>query len=132
MGEGSVEIRVRYQETDKFGIVYYANYYVWFEIARTEFFRSAGLPYAGLENKGMYIVIVSSSCQYKQPAYYDDRITVRSWISSVMNTSFTFEYEVLRGKDLLATGKTVQVLVNKERRPVKIPEDIREVIERRV
>lgn len=131
MGEGSVEIRVRYQETDKFGIVYYANYYVWFEIARTEFFRSAGLPYSELEKKGMYIVVAGSSCQYKKPAYYDDRITVRSRISSVMNTSFTFEYEVLRGKDILATGKTVQVLVDKEIRPVRIPEDIREVIGRR-
>jgi acyl-CoA thioester hydrolase len=132
MGAGSVDIRVRYQETDKFGIVYYANYYVWFEIARTEFFRSAGLPYAELENKGVYIVIASSSCHYKQPAYYDDRITVMSRISSVMNTSFTFEYEVLRGKDLLAEGKTVQVLVNKNRKPVKIPENLREVMEGRV
>ena len=131
MGVGSVDIRVRYQETDKLGIVYYANYYVWFEIARTEFFRSAGLPYAELETKGMYIVVVGSSCQYKKPAYYDDQITIRSWISSVRNTSFTFEYEVLNGKDLLAVGKTVQVLVNKDRKPVRIPEDIREVIERR-
>ncbi|MDP2943427.1 MAG: thioesterase family protein [Candidatus Omnitrophota bacterium] len=131
MGVCSVDIRVRYQETDKFGIVYYANYYVWFEIARTEFFRSAGLPYAELEKKGIYIVVVSSSCQYKQPAYYDDQITIRSRISSVMNTSFTFEYEVVKGKDLLATGKTVQALVNKDRKPVKIPEDIREVMERR-
>src|SRR3989338_1795713 len=109
----SVDIRVRYQETDKLGIVYYANYYVWFEIARTEFFRKAGLPYTELEKRGRYIVVVSSSCRHKQPAYYDDQITVRSRISSVMNTSFTFEYEVLRGKDLLATGKTVHVLVNK-------------------
>ncbi len=130
MDAHSVEIRARYQETDKFGIVYYANYYVWFEIARTEFFRGMGLPYAELEKKGIYIVIVNSACQYKQPAYYDDQITVRSRISSVRNTSFTFEYEVMRGKDLLAEGKTVQVLVNKERRPVRIPEDIRELIER--
>ncbi len=128
----SAEIRVRYQETDKLGIVYYANYYVWFEIARTEFFRSIGFSYAGMEQNGIYIVIVNSSCQYKQPAYYDDRISVKSWISSVMNTSFTFEYEVLRGKDLLAAGKTVQVVVNKDRKPVKIPSDIREFIERRI
>lgn len=128
----SIEIRVRYQETDKLGIVYYANYYVWFEIARTEFFRSIGLPYAGMEQNGIYIVIANSSCQYKQPAYYDDRISVKSWISSVMNTSFTFEYEVVRGKDLLAAGKTVQVVVNKDRKPVKIPSDIRELIERQI
>ncbi len=130
MGTHSVDVRVRYQETDKFGIVYYANYYVWFEMARTEFFRSMGFPYTELEKKGVYIVIVNSSCQYKQPAYYDDQITIRSRISSVKNTSFTFEYEVARGKDLLATGKTIQVLVNKDIKPIKIPEDIREFMER--
>lgn len=129
MNVRSVDIRVRYQETDKFGIVYYANYYVWFEIGRTEFFRNMGFPYAELEKKGIYIVIVSSACRYKQPAYYDDQITVKSRVSSVKNTSFTFEYEVARGNDLLATGKTVQVLVNKDRKPVKIPADIRELIE---
>lgn len=130
MSAHSVEIRVRYQETDKFGIVYYANYYVWFEIARTEFFRSMGFPYTELEKKGVYIVVANSSCQYKQPAYYDDQITVRSRVSSLKNTSFTFEYEVMRGNDLLAIGKTVQVVVSKDRKPIKIPEDIRELIER--
>ncbi len=128
----SVNIRVRYQETDKQGIVYYANYYVWFEIARTEFFRSIGLPYTNLEREGRSLVVASSSCQYKHPAYYDNQVTIKCWISDVKNTSFTFDYEVLRDRHLLASGKTVQVFINKDKRPIKIPANIRSVIERKI
>ncbi len=128
----SLDLRVRYQETDQMGIVYYASYYVWFEVARTEYFRSLGAPYRSFERNGAYLVVVNSSCQYKQPAHYDDLITLRSWISSVKNTSFTFEYEVQRGKDVLATGKTVHVFINKNGKPIKIPAKVRGLIERQV
>lgn len=128
----SVDLRVRYQETDQMGIVYYANYYVWFEVARTEYLRNLGYPYRNFERDGAYLVVVNSSCQYKQPAHYDDLITVKSWISSIKNTSFTFEYEVERGKDILATGKTAHVFINKDGKPVKIPLKIRELIEKQI
>ncbi|MFH1778708.1 MAG: thioesterase family protein [Candidatus Omnitrophota bacterium] len=128
----SVNLRVRYQETDQMGVVYYANYYVWFEVARTEYFRSLGFPYRNLEKDGIYLVAVNSSCQYKQPAHYDDQITVKSRISSIKNTSFIFEYEVERDKDILAVGKTVHVFINRKSKPVKIPAKVRELIERQI
>lgn len=128
----SVNLRVRYQETDQMGVVYYANYYVWFEVARTEYFRSLGFPYRNLEKDGIYLVAVNSSCQYKQPAHYDDQITVKSRISSIKNTSFIFEYEVERDKDILAVGKTVHVFINRKGKPVKIPAKVRELIERQI
>lgn len=128
----STELRVRYQETDQMGIVYYANYYVWFEVARTEYFRSLGQPYRSFERNGAYLVVVNSSCQYKRPAHYDDLIAVRSWIASIKNTSFAFEYKVERGKDVLALGKTVHVFIDKNGRPVKIPPKVRKLIERQI
>lgn len=128
----SVNLRVRYQETDQMGVVYYANYYVWFEVARTEYFRNLGFPYRNLEKEGIYLVVVNSSCQYKQPAHYDDQITVKSRISSIKNTSFIFEYEVEREKDILAVGKTVHVFINRKGKPVKIPAKVRELIERQI
>lgn len=124
----STNTRVRYQETDKFGVVYYANYYVWFEIGRTEFFREIKFPYSNWEENGLYIVIASSSCEYKKPAYYDDAITIRSWISELKNSSFTFEYEILRNNELLATGRTVQVMVDKDKKAVRIPRKIKEIL----
>lgn len=128
----SVNLRVRYQETDQMGIVYYSNYYVWYEVARTEYFRSLKYPYRVLEKEGVYLVVASSSCQYKKPAYYDDKIVVRSWISSIKNTSFIFEYEVVRNKDILATGRTVHVFINKKGKPIKVPEKVRVLIERQI
>lgn len=128
----SIDIRVRYQETDQMGIVYYGNYYVWFEVARTEYFRSLGFPYRDFERDKAFLVVVNSSCQYKKPAHYDDLITVKSWISSIKNSSFIFEYEVKRGKDILAAGKTVHVFTNKNGKAVRIPSKVRELIERQI
>lgn len=128
----SINLRVRYQETDQMGIVYYANYYVWFEVGRTEYFRDLGFPYRDFERDKAFLVVVNSSCQYKKPAHYDDLITVKSWISSIKNSSFIFEYEVARGKDVLANGKTVHVFISKHGRPVRIPPKVRELIKRQI
>lgn len=128
----STDLRVRYQETDQMGIVYYANYFVWFEVARTEYFRSLGQPYRSFERDGAYLVVVNSSCQYKKPAHYDDLITVKSWIASIKNTSFVFEYKVERKNKVLALGKTVHVFINKKGKPVKIPAKVRQLIERQI
>lgn len=128
----SVDIRVRYQETDQMGIVYYANYYVWFEVARTEYFRSLGFPYRDFERDKAFLVVVNSSCQYKRPAHYDDLITVKSWISSIKNSSFIFEYEVKRSRDLLAIGSTVHVFISKKGKPARIPSKLGELIERQI
>ncbi len=114
-------IRVRYQETDNMGLVYYANYLVWFEVARTEYLRAAGISYRELENKGLYLVVAKAVCEYKSPARYDDQIAVETWVPSMRNSSLSFEYNVTLGGRLLAAGITDHVFVNKNGRPARIP-----------
>jgi len=118
------EIRVRYEETDRMGVVYYGNYLVWFEIARTEYLRSFGISYREIEEKGLYLIVAEANCQYKSPARYDDLVTVKTWISEFKNTSLKFEYKVRVGERLVATGETVHVFTNKEFKPTRIPEEI--------
>ncbi|TCS83580.1 acyl-CoA thioesterase [Tepidibacillus fermentans] len=116
------EIRVRYQETDQMGVVYHANYLVWFEVARTELVRALGVDYRKLEKMGLYLPVVDVSCQYKLSAKYDDEIIVRSRIAEYSSLRLTMEYEVIRKEDgkLLATGKTKHVWLDQEYRPVRL------------
>lgn len=121
------EIRVRYQETDNMGVVYYANYLVWFEVVRTEYLRAFGVRYADLEKKGIYLIVASASCQYKSPARYDDIVKVKTWISEARNTSLKFEYKLHAGERLVATGESVHVFTNKSFKPIRIPEEIKKL-----
>ena len=119
------EIRVRYQETDNMGVVYYGNYFTWFEVARTEYFRSLRLVYRDLEAKGVYLMVASASCQYKCPARYDDRVNIRTWVSELKNSSLKFEYELYISEKLIAAGESAHVFTNKSGKPISIPEEIR-------
>lgn len=121
------EIRVRYQETDNMGVVYYGNYFVWFEIARTEYLRSLGASYRTLEDKGAYLMVASASCTYKSPARYDDVVRIQSWVSEVKRTSMKFEYKLYVDGRLIATGESVQVFTNKSGKPIRIPHELREL-----
>ena len=118
-------LRVRYQETDNMGVVYYANYFVWFEVARTEYLRSESVSYRELEDGGIYMMVAAASCQYKHPARYDYEVSVRTWISAMKNSSLVFNYEILAKDKLLATGESTHVFTNRSGRPVRIPEAIR-------
>jgi acyl-CoA thioester hydrolase len=119
------EIRVRYQETDNMGVVYYANYLVWFEVVRTEYLRSMGIAYRELEVKGLYLMVVSINCQYKSPARYDDIVRVQTWISDMKNSSLRFDYKLYVGERLVATGDSVHVFTTKSGRPTRIPDEIK-------
>ncbi len=122
------QIRVRYQETDNMGVVYYANYLVWFEVARTEYLRREELSYRKMEEDGMYLMVASASCQYKSPARYDDVVKVETWIPEIKNSSLKFEYKISLGERLIATGESVHVFTNKSGRPLRVPEEIRGLI----
>lgn len=119
------QIRVRYQETDNMGVVYYSNYLVWFEIARTEYFRALGLVYRELEKKGFYLMVASVSCQYKSPAKYDDMVNIKACVPELKNSSLRFEYSLTVGDRLIAKGESVHVFTNENGRPVRIPEEVR-------
>lgn len=119
------EIRVRYQETDNMGVVYYGNYFTWFEVARTEYFRALGLIYRELEARGLYLMVALTSCRYKSPAKYDDIVTVKSSIPEIKNSSLKFEYKLSVAGRLVATGDSVHVFTNRSGHPIRMPEDVR-------
>jgi len=110
-------VRVRYAETDQMGIVYYANYLVWFEIGRVELLRSLGLAYSQLETDHQCILpVVEASCRYKSPARYDDCILIETRPSLLRGSVLKFAYRILRknvdddAPKLLAEGETVHVV----------------------
>ena len=119
------QVRVRYQETDNMGVVYYANYFIWFEVARTEYLRSEGISYRSLEDRGLYLMVASATCQYKSPARYDDIVEIETWVSQLKNSSMKFEYKLFIGERVVATGESIHVFTTKSGKPVRIPQEIR-------
>lgn len=115
------EIRVRYAETDAQGVVYHANYLVYFEVGRGAWLRAQGIDYNELEAGGHFIVVVEARTRYKAPARYDDVLTIRTTLAEVRNRSLTYHYEVLRGGVVVAEGETAHVCVDREGKPVRIP-----------
>ncbi len=119
------KIRVRYAETDKMGIVYHANYLVWFEIGRTEFCRARGFAYRDMEvNDNAFLVVAESYCRYKSPAYYDDELTIRTRITELRKRSLRFGYEVVRGDDqtVIAEGETTHLVTDASNKVRSFPE----------
>lgn len=124
-------IRVRYAETDKMGVVYHANYLVWFEIGRTEYCRSRGFAYREMEEMdGVFLAVAESYCRYKQPAFYDDDLIVRTHIAECRKRSLRFGYEIVRAADktVLAEGETTLIAIDANNRVRSIPEQYREML----
>src|SRR5437762_1311161 len=118
-------LRVRYSETDKMGIVYYANYLVWFEIGRTEYCRARGFAYRDMEeDDGAYLVVAESYCRYKAPAFYDDELLVRTHITELRRRSLRFGYEIMRVSDgqIIAEGETGHVITDSNGRVRSFPD----------
>ncbi len=126
----STTLRVRYAETDQMGVVYYANYFVWMEAARTEMLINLGLPYSRVEEKGIILPVLKAFCKYIKPAKYEDEVEIISWISKLSDLKITIEYEIRRKSDsqLLATGYTEHAFINKNTlKPEKLPEEFKKV-----
>jgi acyl-CoA thioester hydrolase len=129
--EFSWEIRVRYADTDQMSVVYYANYFVWLETARTEFLRSLGIDYRSIEKeKQLALPVIEAYCRYKSPAQYDDIVEIKTKVSQLKNSSLRFDYSLINKEsgELLAEAYTTHVFINNQRRPVRIPEKIREAL----
>ncbi|HXG84894.1 MAG TPA: thioesterase family protein [Pyrinomonadaceae bacterium] len=123
------EIRVRYAETDKMGIVHHSNYLVWFELGRSEFCRARGFSYLEMEEKEDALLVVTEVyCRYKAPAHYEDLIVVRTNVADVRSRSLRFIYEVFRASDetLLAEGETMHVVTDRNKKVRSMPEGYRE------
>jgi acyl-CoA thioester hydrolase len=122
--------RVRYKDTDQMGMVYYGNYFTFFEVGRVEYMRERGIAYKQMEREDdSYIVVAEASCRYLRPARYDDLLRIRTRVSESRRRSIRFAYEILRhdSGELLATGETVHVICNGEGRPKSLPEKYRQL-----
>jgi len=118
-------VRVRYAETDQMGVVYHANYFIWFEIGRVELMRQLGFPYSDIEqDDGLFIPVADARCRYKAPARYDDEVIVRTHLKNVRESFVSFGYELLRADDgtLLAEGETTHIVTDKQMKPARLPE----------
>jgi acyl-CoA thioester hydrolase len=118
-------VRVRYAETDQMGVVYYGNYYIYFEIGRVEYMRGRGVDYKQMElQDDCFIVVAESSCRNHRPARYDDPLRIRTRVTEVKRRTIRFGYEILHDEtgELLATGETVHVVCDSKGRPKSLPE----------
>jgi acyl-CoA thioester hydrolase len=104
-------IRVPYAHTDQMKYVYYANYLVYLEMARSELLREVGLPYTDMEKRGIMLPVVVAHCEYKKPAHFDDLLEIRS-CPEIRGTRLHIDYEIRRGHDLLSTAYTEHVCVS--------------------
>jgi acyl-CoA thioester hydrolase len=122
---GEIQVRVRYAETDRMGLLHHANYLVYFEQARTELLRDAGATYREMEDQGFLLVLTKVEVRYLRPARYDDVLTVRTHVERVTFVRIDHRYEVLRDGELLAEGSSTLACVDRDGRPQALPELLR-------
>jgi len=124
-------VRVRYAETDQMAVVYHANYFVWFEVGRTDLLRHAGWSYRELEAEGVSLPVIEAHCEYLLPARYDDELDVRAEGRLVSPVRIEFTYELIRVSDgvALATGRTVHVGLDRRGRPCRLPARVRAIFD---
>jgi acyl-CoA thioester hydrolase len=121
-------IRVRYAETDKMGVVYYANYFVWFEVARADLLRSLGWTYREMEHAGVSLPVIEAHCEYRKPAKYDDEVEVRTKGRMLSPVRMEFTYEIVRRGDqaVAASGHTIHAALDSAGKPCRLPDRIRQ------
>jgi acyl-CoA thioester hydrolase len=119
---GEITIRVRYAETDRMGLLHHANYLVYFEQGRTELLRDRGKTYRDLEDQGYLLVLVKVEVRYRQPARYDDLLTLRTTVTRVTPVRIEHRYEVVRDGQLLADGSSTLACVDRDGRLQAMPE----------
>lgn len=127
--ESVTTLRVRYAETDRMGVVYYANYLVWFEVARAELLRSLGWSYRDMEDEGVYLPVIEARCEYRQSAKYDDEVEIRTTGTVLSPVRMGFDYRVsIKGQPgVAAIGYTAHAATTADGRPCRLPARAREL-----
>jgi acyl-CoA thioester hydrolase len=121
---GETRVRVRYAETDQMGVVYHANYLIWFEVGRVELMRQRGMSYKQAEiEEQCGFAVVEATVRYKAPARYDDELVVHTQVKGVRGPVVRFVYRIVRAEDglLLCEGETVHVVVDRDMKRVTLP-----------
>ncbi len=124
-------VRVRYAETDQMGVVYHANFLIWFEVGRVELMRALGVEYKKMEKEDdCRIVVADAHCRYHDAARYDEELRIRTRIAESKNRVIVFSYEVIRDTDgkVLANGETTHVICGSNGRPKLLPEKYRRIM----
>ena len=131
--KSSLELRVRYKETDKMGRVYHSNYFVWLDMARTELLREAGISYKEMEEHGVFFVVAETNCKYKNSLAFDDWVTIESWIRDIKKASVDFAYKIINKntKQLIAEAYTKLAAVSPAGKVVPIPKEILNSLEKK-
>lgn len=125
MKEHTAVTRVLYGQTDQMGVVYHANYLHFFELGRTELLRAAGLPYADLEKRGVFLVVTETGCRYRSGARYDETLRISTRVAALGKATVRFEYSVIADDGrLVAEGHTELATVNASRKPIRLPGDV--------
>jgi acyl-CoA thioester hydrolase len=119
---GEIQIRVRYAETDRMGLLHHANYLVYFEQGRTELLRSRGLAYKDLEDQGYLLVLTRIEVRYRSPAWYDDLLTLRTLVVRTTAVRIDHRYELCRDGVLVAEGSSTLACVDRDGRPQALPD----------
>jgi acyl-CoA thioester hydrolase len=122
--EHEIQIRVRYVEADPMGYLHHSNYFTYFEMGRTELFRSSGGNYREIEEAGLFFVITKLECKFLAPARYDDELTLRTKISRATMAKLEHEYELRRGDTILTTARSVLACVDKTGRVQRMPDSV--------
>jgi acyl-CoA thioester hydrolase len=125
LAQHSISIRVRYQETDGQGLVHHANYLVYFEQARVEMLRAAGLPYKSLEDQGLRLVVTQFHCRYLAPAFFDDLLRVETRLVHAQGVRIRHEYRVYRDETLLAEAHSEVACIDPRGRPRRLPDSLK-------
>ncbi len=126
------KIRVRYAETDKMGFMYYSHYATYFEVSRVEMFRSMGISYNEMENRGIMMPVADMSVKYIKPARYDDELSIRVRVQKMPEIKMVFDYEIYNQDSILiTTGLTTLFFMDaKTGRPQRAPEYVKEIFSR--
>jgi len=123
-------IRVRYAETDQMGVVYYANFLVWFEVARVEWLRQGGWSYRDIEHDGTALPVIEAHCEYRHPARYDDEIEIAARGTLLTPVRVRFDYNVVRVNDdiVAAVGHTIHAAVDAGGKPCRLPQTLKDML----
>ena len=127
----TLELRVRYAETDQMGRAHHSHYLVWCESGRSALMREAGASYARLEERGVRLPVSRVEVRYRQPVGYDTPVHVETRLEQVRSRKVVFSYRILNGEDgeVLATAFTELVSTDTAGRPTRLPLDVRELLE---
>jgi acyl-CoA thioester hydrolase len=123
--------RVRYAETDAMGVVYHANYFVWFEVGRGEYFRACGQDYVQWEEQGYFLPVSEAHARYHAPARYSDLVVIRTWLKEVHSRSVTLGYQVSHAatQRRLVSGWTKHICMDREDQARRLPLDMLRILE---